>query len=117
MRPNAASPSEAVRAAAEATRMPIYTYRVIHEDGSEGEVFEYEHGMSETLEEHPETGEKVVRVFQAPHVPGAWGESANKERMSDKNLERLGFTKYQRTGKGHYERRAGKEGPDHLSVD
>jgi len=97
--------------------MPVYTYQVIHADGSEGEIFEVTHGMEDPpLTQHPETGEKVVRVFKAPHVAG-WGhESHVKQMTSDKNLERLGFTKYVRSGKGHYEKRVG-QGPEHVSPD
>jgi len=98
--------------------MPIYTYQVIHEDGSEGEVFEIAHGMNEpALTHHPETGERVARVFSAPHIAGWANERMGKQMMDNKNLERLGFTKYVRNGKGHYERHAGKEGPKTLSVD
>lgn len=94
--------------------MPMYTYQVVHEDGSEGEVFEAAHGMNDApLTEHPETGERVVRVFRAPHVAGSSNERIVKEKASDKNLDRLGFTKYVRNGKGHYEKHVGK-GPDSL---
>ncbi|MBI2422199.1 MAG: FmdB family transcriptional regulator [Candidatus Hydrogenedentes bacterium] len=98
--------------------MPVYTYQVIHDDGAEGETFEHVQGMSEApLTEHPETGEKVVRVFQAPHVASRYNERVVKGQMDDKNLDRLGFTKYVRNGKGHYERTAGKAGPERLSTD
>ena len=93
--------------------MPTYTYQVIHDDGSEGEIFEVVQPMSEPAwTEHPETGEKVVRVFSAPNIAGP----SDKERFSEKNLERLGFTKYQRSGKGNYEKRVG-QGPDTLSPE
>jgi len=88
--------------------MPTYTYQVIHDDGSEGEIFEYTQRMSEPpLEEHPETGERVVRVFVSPHIAGNSHERIQKQTASDKNLERLGFTKYVRNGKGHYEKHVG----------
>lgn len=97
--------------------MPTYTYQVIHEDGTEGETFEYVQSMKEdALTLHPETGEKVVRVFQAPHVAGSSHERIQKQHQSDKNLDRLGFTKYVRNGKGHYEKHVGK-GPDSLHAD
>lgn len=98
--------------------MPTYTYQVIKKDGSEGEIFEVVHRMSDpTLTEHPETGEKVVRVFMAPHVADSNSshERIQKQRLDDKNLERLGFTKFQRNGKGHYERTAGSFGPETLN--
>ncbi len=95
--------------------MPTYAYQVIHKDGSEGEIFEYVHRMSDPpLTVHPETGEAVVRVFTAPHVAGRHNERHEKQAMSDKNLERLGFTKYVRQGKGNYEKRTGA-GPDRLT--
>lgn len=88
--------------------MPTYTYQVIHDDGSEGELFEYTQRMSEPpLEEHPETGEKVVRVFVSPHIAGNSHERIQKQRTSDDNLARLGFTKYVKNGKGHYEKHVG----------
>lgn len=98
--------------------MPVYTYQVIHDDDTEGGTFEAVHGMNDPpLEVHPETGEKVVRVFSAPHLAGWAHERKAKELVSDKNLERHGFTKYVRSGKGQYERRAGSGGPDHISSD
>jgi hypothetical protein len=96
--------------------MPTYTYQIIHDDGTEGEIFEATHRMSDpALTEHPETGEKVVRVFVVPNLGGANSTQAEKARMSDKNLDRLGFTKYVRNGKGQYEKRAG-QGPDNIGV-
>lgn len=96
--------------------MPTYTYQVIHADGTEGETFEWIQRMTDPpLAAHPETGERVVRVFQAPHVAGRHHESQVKQLTSDKNLERLGFTKYKRNGKGHYDKVVGKEGPSNIS--
>jgi hypothetical protein len=95
--------------------MPVYTYQVIHDDGTEGEIFEVVHSMSDPpLERHPATGERVVRVFKPVHIAGWANERVAKELTSDKNCERLGFTKYVRTGKGYYERRAGSFGPETL---
>lgn len=97
--------------------MPVYTYQIIKEDGTEGETFEVVRGMNDPpLTRHPETGEKVVRVFQAPNIAGQWGERATKNALSDSNLDRLGFTKYQRSGKGQFERRAGSKGPGTIDV-
>jgi hypothetical protein len=97
--------------------VPIYTYQIIHADGSEGDIFEASHGMNEPpLTRHPETGEKVVRVFQAPHVAGWSHERQSKQMLGDKNIERLGFTKYVRNGKGQYEKRTG-QGPGNISAD
>jgi hypothetical protein len=40
----------------------------------------------------------------------------NKSVADDKKLDRLGFTKYVKSGDGTYEKRAGK-GPDVISRD
>lgn len=97
--------------------MPTYVYQVINKDGSEGEVFEVFQKMTDPpLTKHPETGAPVRRLVQAPHIAGNWSDSATKQKLSDKNLDRLGFTKYQRAGDGKFEKRAGK-GPDQISAD
>jgi hypothetical protein len=97
--------------------MPTYVYQVINEDGSEGESFEIFQKMSDApLRKHPESGKPVRRVITAPHVAGNWSDSSMKNKLSDKNLDRLGFTKYQRAGDGKFEKRAGK-GPDTISAD
>lgn len=97
--------------------MPIYTYQIINEDGSKGDTIELMHGMNEpSLTEHPQTGQKLERLFTAPHIAG-WGNSRQaKQLTSDENLEKHGFTKYVRSGKGHYEKHTGK-GPDALHAD
>ncbi len=92
--------------------MPTYVYQVIEDDGSEGEVFEVVQRMSEpALETHPETGKPVRRLIQAPNIAGKWSESGTKAMLSDKNLDRMGFTKYQKMGDGKYEKRAGTGPP------
>lgn len=96
--------------------MPTYTYEIINADGSSGETFQIERRMSDPpLERHPETNEPVRRVFTPINVAGPGSDLHLKSQMSDKNLERLGFTAYRRNGKGNYERTAGKEGPDRIT--
>src|SRR5262245_28315932 len=95
--------------------MPMYEYVVVRKDGSEGERFEVMQSMQAApLTKHPETGAPVRRVISRlgpPKVVG--GTRQNKPDMSDQNLERLGFTKYKKTGGPgrKYEKVAG-EGPD-----
>ncbi len=92
--------------------MPTYVYQVIEDDGSDGEIFEVFQKMSDpALETHPETGKPVRRLIQAPNISGKWSDSATKQMLSDKNLDRIGFTKYQRAGDGTYEKRAGSGPP------
>ena len=94
--------------------MPIYTYQIVKEDGSLGDVFEILRKMSDApLLCHPDTGEKVQRVFVAPNVAYRYTEMAAKKKMSNKNLDKLGFTKYQNEGGGTYRKMAGS-GPEYI---
>jgi len=98
--------------------MPVYTYQIINDDGSESETVEIVHGMNEPpMTVHPKTGQQMRRVFSPPHIAGWANERQAKHITSDANLERHGFTKYARSGKGHYEKRTGGEGPPSLNVD
>ena len=97
--------------------MPTYVYQVINVDGSEGEIFEVVQKMSDSpLTKHPQSGLPVQRLIQPPHLPGKWTDRAAKNTLSDKNLDRLGFTKYQRSGDGTFDKRAGS-GPKSISAD
>lgn len=93
--------------------MPTYVYEILDGDGNgTGECFEVVQSMKEqALTKHPETGAPVRRVPQAPNIAGKWSEMKGKSQLSDKNLDRLGFTKYERKGDGYYEKTAGK-GPN-----
>lgn len=95
--------------------MPTYVYQVITEDDS-GEVFEVVQSMKdEPLTQHPETGEPVRRVPQAPMIGGSHSSAREKNLLSDNNIERMGFTKYVKSGEGSYEKAAGS-GPDNISA-
>jgi len=97
--------------------MPIYTYQVIKADGALGDVFEIVAKMSDpALTVHPETGEEVQRVYQAPNVAYRYTEMAGKQKFSNKNLDKLGFTKYQKEPGGTYRRMAGS-GPEYIHKD
>jgi predicted nucleic acid-binding Zn ribbon protein len=91
--------------------MPTYAYAVIKPDGTDGEPFEvFQRITDEPLTKHPETGEPVRRLVVAPQVQ----TQTDKGRFSKKNLDRLGFTRYERKGSGYYERTAGNQGPDSI---
>jgi hypothetical protein len=97
--------------------MPTYVYQVINDDGSDGEVFEVVQRMADPpLSTHPETNQPVRRVIQAPNLPNTWSDHATNRKLSNKNLDRLGFTKYERAGDGKYEKKAGS-GPNVISAD
>jgi hypothetical protein len=71
----------------------------------------------EPLTKHPESGQLIRRVLCAPAIGGRWSDSAmGRSVADDKKLDRLGFTKYVKSGDGTYEKRAGK-GPDTISRD
>ena len=96
--------------------MPIYVYEIIRDDDS-SETFEVIQRMAEEpLTNHPDTGEPVRRVLAAPAIGGLWSDSAMGKSTSDSNLDRLGFTKYVKTGDGSYEKTVGK-GPSSISAD
>lgn len=98
--------------------MPLYQYEVITGDDSTGEQFEVFQSMADPpLTKHPETGQPVRRVLVAPAIGGKWSDSAMAGSVADdKKLDRLGFTKYVKSGDGYYEKRAGK-GPDVIHRD
>lgn len=92
--------------------MPMYVYEEILPDGSAGATFELMQGIhEEALTAHPKTGVPVRRKVTAPWAgPKGFGKHDKKEQLSDRNLEKLGFTKYVK-GKGGYEKTAGS-GPE-----
>lgn len=93
--------------------MPTYVYEILDKKGNgTGRTFEFVQSMKDdALTKHPETGEPVRRVITAPNIAGQWSDMKAKSALSNKNLERLGFTKYEKRGKGYMERTAGKLGP------
>lgn len=93
--------------------MPTYVYEILDASGRPtGRTFEVVQSMKEpALTAHPQTGEPVRRAIVAPNIAGKWSDLKAKSVLSNKNLERLGFTKYERKGKGYMERTAGKKGP------
>lgn len=85
--------------------MPTYLYCVVLPDGSDGERFEAFQAMAEpALTVHPTSGLPVRRLPVASQMQFG----SDSQRLSNKNLDRLGFTKYERAGDGTYEKKAGK---------
>lgn len=99
--------------------MPTYVYEVLGKDGKPtGETFEVVQSMKEdALTKQPDTGKPCRRAIVAPNIAGKWSDIKGKGALSNKNLERMGFTKYERKGKGYMERVAGKQGPKSISAD
>ncbi len=99
--------------------MPIYVYEILDKKGKPtGETFEIAQSMKDdALTKHPESGKPCRRAIVAPNIAGKWSDMKGKSALSNSNLERMGFTKYERKGKGYMERVAGKEGPKSISAD
>lgn len=99
--------------------MPTYVYEILSSKGEPtGRTFEIVQSMKDApLTAHPESGEPVRRAIVAPAIAGKMSPLKSKSALSNKNLERLGFTKYERKGKGYMERTAGKAGPKSISAD
>ena len=114
-RPGAAAP----RAADTRCVMPIYEYEFLDKAGKgTGRRVELIQSMSEdAYQKHPEAGEPVRRVITVPRIAGKWSDMKAKGQLSNENLERLGFTKYEKRGDGYMERVAGKQGPRSVSLD
>jgi predicted nucleic acid-binding Zn ribbon protein len=93
--------------------MPTYVYEILDQHGrGTGRTIEIVQSMrDEALRKHPETGEPLRRVPQVPNIAGPGSNLKSKSMLSNRNLERLGFTKYERKGKGYMERVAGTKGP------
>ncbi|MEL6329194.1 MAG: FmdB family transcriptional regulator [Planctomycetota bacterium] len=95
--------------------MPTYVYEYMNKDGEgTGEHFELVQSIKDdALTEHE--GRPVRRVPQMPNIAGQWSDMKAKGQLSNENLERLGFTKYEKKGEGYHERVAGKQGPRGIS--
>lgn len=96
--------------------MPLYIYEEVLADGSGGETFEILQSIhDEPLTRHPQTGVPVRRKVTAAWTPKPFGKHDKKEQLSDRNLEKLGFTKYVKGSSG-YEKVTG-DGPDLIKKD
>ncbi len=92
--------------------MPLYEYVIFNDDGSDAGTFEVLQRISDPpLKKHPETGQKVQRIMAAPSIKKKYSGGPIRGDTSNKNLERLGFTKYQKSKAGTYEKILG-DGPD-----
>lgn len=99
--------------------MPTYVYEILDQHGrGTGRMIEIVQSMKDdALTRHPETGEPLRRVPQVPNIAGPGSLIKSRSMLSNRNLERLGFTKYERKGKGYMERVAGKAGPRGIAAE
>ncbi len=96
--------------------MPVYVYEVIEDAESPGERFEIEQSMKEdSLTHHPIDGRPVRKVYQPPNLASKYTPIATKNKLENKNVEKAGFTKYEKDKlTGRYNRVAGKNGPSEI---
>lgn len=101
--------------------MPTYMYQEILPDGSDGACFEVVQRMADsTLKTHPETGNAVRKVFVPPNLPTKHTEGATKSKLTDDNVEKHGFTRYEKdklTGKYHKTAGKDKRAPDVVNAN
>jgi hypothetical protein len=91
--------------------MPMYVYEVLDEHGDVCDVFEIIQKITEPpLTKHPETGQTVRMSITAPFVAKKTHGELPKADLSDRNLEKLGFTKYKKKRGGGYDKVVG-DGP------
>ena len=70
--------------------------------------------MGEKLDRHPETGRPVRRVYSAPNLGIRHTPEKTASLLSNENLDRKGFTKYERDrSTGTYHKVAGS-GPSQI---
>ena len=91
--------------------MPVYIYQEVLPDGSDGDIFECFQRMSEdALKVHPQTGNPVRKIFHAPNLSSKYSDKSSKNKLSDQNIEKHGFTRYEKDKiTGRYHKTAGKD--------
>lgn len=91
--------------------MPTYVYQEIRPDGTEGETFEVDQPMADPpLATHPSTGNPVRKVYLPPNLTAKYGERTTKDKLSDENVEKHGFTRYEKDKvTGDYHKTAGRD--------
>jgi len=92
--------------------MPMFMYEVLR--GTEPyERFEVEQAHdAPPLTKHPITQDPVRKIISAATISLNHSDQKEKSVLSDQNLSRHGFSKYERAASdGTYHRTAGKDGP------
>ena len=95
--------------------MPVYQYQVIN--GKETpEIIEIEESSdSKPITSPPLTGEPIKRIISAPGLALKHSSQIEKKSLSRENLEKHGFTRYEKDhSEKAYNRTAGKGGPSFL---
>ena len=96
--------------------MPIFRYRVLN--GKNPEHFiEVEQSLKEpALDLHPITKEKIERVVKSSSLILKHADRIERQKLNPKNLEKNGFSLYERAGEGNnFQRTVGHTGPKSIS--
>jgi predicted nucleic acid-binding Zn ribbon protein len=95
--------------------MPVYTYDILNADQQPiGRVELIQSMAAPPLDRHPSTGERIKRVITAPNIVTRYSDRQMRKPLSNENIERHGFSKYEKVGTGQYVKTAGKQGPSTL---
>lgn len=65
--------------------MPYYDYKGL----DTGTIYEFQHGMRESLEKHPETGEPLQKLISVPHVIIDSKQPKTIESLAEKNTAEM----------------------------
>ncbi len=99
--------------------MPLYTYENKHDNAYCTYClggFDVMQKLADPVLKHCSyCGSEVKKIITASHVNTGTTGSPNST-LSEKNIEKNGFTQYRKVGQGQYEKTAGK-GPDQFSAD
>ena len=95
--------------------MPIYQYHVIK--GNQAvELFEVEQKVDDApLTKHPITQEPVKRALSNPSLSLKHTSRNENNSLNPDNLEKKGFTQYEKDSSGDYLRTVGNKGPSKIS--
>ena len=95
--------------------MPIYQYHVIKGNQSV-ELFEVEQKVgAPPLTKHPITQEPVKRALSNPSLSLKHTSRNENNSLNPDNLEKKGFTQYEKDSSGDYLRTVGNQGPSKIS--
>lgn len=98
--------------------MPTYHYQANSEQSCDhcAAGFDVFQKLAEAaLTTCPRCHAAIKKVIQAPLIAGKLTRDANAT-LSEKNIEKNGFTQYRKVGHGKYEKTAGK-GPSFIDKD
>ena len=96
------------------TAMPIYQYQILN-GKKPSEIIEIEQPRdAEPLLRHPLTNEPIKRLITSPSLALKHSSQIEKKSLSKENLEKHGFTRYERDQLGSLYNRTAGDGSPHF---